>query len=516
MSDRNARSSAVSVVGHAWPRVKAIASSDLFWIVLIAGLSLLFYVRMLNDWFQTDDFLFLRASNFIGPLGSVSEAFDFTGFDKHLAYIDFIRDDDIALPFLAFRPFYFVGLEAMYLAFGENPLGYHAVSLGIHLVNVYLVWRIATRLVQGSVGPRLAALFFAIHPVYLIAVSWISDVGTPASTLMALGAVLLFVKSIECKPLHLAWYLAALALYTSSLFFHAQTISWVAMMAAFYFLMDRDRFARVLRPKSWVVILPFAAVAAAVYQLQAWIVETYTPVQQGFYHFGPHMLTHFKNLASAFLFPFGGNQPSEAHFAAFVALLILIAVLPVLDFARRRSLLPPFPHLVAIVWFLAAVAPLLTPDGFFFVGVLNRKAYVAGPSFAIMVVLLGTWLIDLVPPRAQVLAQAAAALLVVVALLGAFKASSDGISSFAVGGWESERFVMQLQEEYPSLPEGGTLYVVNAPFSMRLFGDNYLVAAVKAFYGKVDAYNVTGEQADELEMMLGERDRIFRYKISLN
>ena len=50
---------------------------------------------------------------------------------------------------------------------------------------------------------------------------------------------------------------------------------------------------------------------------------------------------------------------------------------------------------------------------------------------------------------------------------------------------------------------------------MRLFGDNYLVATVKAFYGKVDAYNVTGEQADVLEMTLDEKDRIFRYGVRL-
>lgn len=44
MSGRNPRSSNTSIIGHGWPRVKAISSKALIRMMLIAGISLRSYV----------------------------------------------------------------------------------------------------------------------------------------------------------------------------------------------------------------------------------------------------------------------------------------------------------------------------------------------------------------------------------------------------------------------------------------------------------------------------------------
>ncbi len=71
--------------------------------------------------------------------------------------------------------------------FGTNTTGYHAVSLLMHLTCCFLIWRVLRQL--GIPGSFLAALFFAVHPVNVESVAWISQ----QKTLLALLFFLLSV-----------------------------------------------------------------------------------------------------------------------------------------------------------------------------------------------------------------------------------------------------------------------------------------------------------------------------------
>lgn len=60
--------------------------------------------------------------------------------------------------------------------FGIEPAGYHVVNVLLHLVNTVLVFTLISRLAKSqSVGWATAA-FFAIHPVQLESVAWVSSI----------------------------------------------------------------------------------------------------------------------------------------------------------------------------------------------------------------------------------------------------------------------------------------------------------------------------------------------------
>jgi tetratricopeptide (TPR) repeat protein len=75
---------------------------------------------------------------------------------------------------------------------GLNPLGFHLVNILLHGLNAALVWMILKRL--RAPGAWLAAAIFALHPVQVESVAWVSELKNVESLLFYLLAVLAWMK----------------------------------------------------------------------------------------------------------------------------------------------------------------------------------------------------------------------------------------------------------------------------------------------------------------------------------
>jgi len=127
-----------------------------------------------------------------------------------------------------YRPVQDVWLGLLYHLFGLNPAGWHAMMIAIHLIAVWLVFRLAAELTRDDATAVLAALLFALFPLHAEAVVWITAIPLLLAGTLELAAFHFFIRRRSVFDQS-----AAAAFFAIALFTHESAVVF-PMLAAFH------------------------------------------------------------------------------------------------------------------------------------------------------------------------------------------------------------------------------------------------------------------------------------------
>jgi tetratricopeptide (TPR) repeat protein len=165
-----------------------------------------------------------------------------------------------------YYPLTFTTFWIEHALFGLAPAGYHLTNVLLHAANALLVWRLLDRLAVP--GAWLAAALFAVHPVHVESVAWITERKNVLSGACYLGALLAYLPIARLAPgtASAGRYAAALALFAASLLAKTVTCTLpVVVLLLVWWKRGRIRSADVLP------LLPFFAVGATLAGVTVWM-----------------------------------------------------------------------------------------------------------------------------------------------------------------------------------------------------------------------------------------------------
>jgi Flp pilus assembly protein TadD len=141
-----------------------------------------------------------------------------------------------------YQPLSWMSLGLDYTLWGMAPLGYHVTSLLIHVVNAWLVYVLAMKIFRydrydgynrdGGLSNRaaaaVAALLFAVHPLRVESVSWVTERRDVLSGLFAILTLIAYVRMADLKRHGQAagrWLALAVGMFALSLLAKASAMA---------------------------------------------------------------------------------------------------------------------------------------------------------------------------------------------------------------------------------------------------------------------------------------------------
>lgn len=273
-------------------------------------------------------------------------------------------------------------LEALVTG-GPDPRVYHATSVLLHAANAALVVALLARLGASTAGAAIGGALFALHPLQVESVAWISEQRGLLATALGLGALIAYAgpASSRARRDAAAFALLALALLAKP---SAVCVPVIALVLEALVLRRGARFAG---PR---LAVAFAAAAACVYvtkglQQDDTVRELVPLADRPLVALDALEFYARKLVAPVGLAADHGRRPSlvveHGVDASLVAACVGIAVVVAWPAARRRLLAP-------LCVFVVALAPVLGLVPFSYQDVstvADRYAYLAllGPALAV-------------------------------------------------------------------------------------------------------------------------------------
>jgi len=265
---------------------------------------------------------------------------------------------------LFYRPLFSLWMLVIHTLGGLSPWFWHLSSISLHVACTYLVYRVSQRLIGSEVGAGVAAAFFAVHPIHVEAVTWVSASNELLFSLLLLSAMLILLAP---QGRGNAWpILLSAALYFIGLFAKETGAALIVLLIAMAWMRLKDRETN--RSKRLLLAgIPYVAATVA-YLIIRWSAMQAVGIEKGEHSWrevffsGPSILLFYLRkmmvpvgLSGGYMNPLD-SSPTMAFWLALAAILFFVLLMTwlalrrnqVFGFSGALILLPVLPALAAV------------------------------------------------------------------------------------------------------------------------------------------------------------------------
>jgi len=232
--------------------------SDGLVALLVAELVVVVFFPALRAGFVAwDDDTYFLGNPYYRGLGGAQLAWMFTAMSGHYMPLTWLTH----------------GLD--YVLWGMRPTGYHAVNVLLHAFAAVAAYVVALRVLAAAVGPEpraahrfaaaVAALLFAVHPLRVESVAWITERRDVLCGVFFLLAIVCYLRAVEDGgPPRARWYWAAVALTALALLSKAMAVTLpLVLLLLDVYPLRRIGPWRWTRREVWLEKLPFVGLSVA-------------------------------------------------------------------------------------------------------------------------------------------------------------------------------------------------------------------------------------------------------------
>lgn len=167
----------------------------------------------------------------------------------------------------------------------ENAAGYHVTNVLLHAANAILLWRVLNLL--AIPGSWIAAAIFAVHPVHVMSVAWITELKNVLSTLFFMLSALAWIRAFGLAKSDSAstensdtkarwiWYGLGMVMFACALLSKTATaILPIGLLLVLWWKQER------IRMQNMMMLLPIVVLGAG-FIMMTTLLERYYTLAQG-------------------------------------------------------------------------------------------------------------------------------------------------------------------------------------------------------------------------------------------
>jgi hypothetical protein len=244
--------------------------------------------------------------------------------------------------------------------FGVAPGAHHVVNIALHAVNSILVFVVLLQLTGSCLKSSFVAAVFAVHPLHVESVAWISERRDVLSTLFGLLTLLAYARFIR-RPSPL-WYGVALVSFVLGLLSKPMlvTLPFVLLLLDFWpagrIAGWRDLGRRILEKVPFFMLSAASCVVTYVFQEQSGAMAVAQPldlrIANAFVSYVLYVGKSFVPINLAIKYPYPASIPLAYTLGS--ALLLGLVTTVAVWLAKTRPYLA-----VGWFWFLGTLFPVI-------------------------------------------------------------------------------------------------------------------------------------------------------------